>query len=115
MDTRQDRQETNSSADAAGKQDALHHIAIQVDNVQTALDWYTSKFNCVVEYVDETWAYLRFENIKVALVVPGQHPPHICFMSADAAKFGDLKNHRDGTKSVYVKDPAGNSVEILQE
>src|ERR1700737_567575 len=115
MDTRQEKLDANSSVEAAGKQDALHHIAIQVDNVQTALDWYTSKFNCTIEYVDETWAYIRFANIKLALVVPGQHPPHICFTHTDAAKFGALKNHRDGTKSVYVRDPYGNSVEILQE
>ena len=28
-------------------------------------------------------------------------------------KFGALKLHRDGTRSCYVTDPAGNSVEIL--
>lgn len=114
MDTQKKQQAINSSA-TDGKLDGLHHIAIQVQDVQSALDWYTSNFDCVVEYVDATWAYLRFENIKLALVIPGQHPPHICFISPDAARFGALKDHRDGTQSVYVKDPAGNSVEILQE
>jgi len=29
------------------------------------------------------------------------------------AKFGVLSAHRDGTRSTYAKDPAGNSVEIM--
>ena len=79
------------------------------------MDWYTRTFNCEVTYQDDTWAYLKFGNIKLALVVEHQHPPHIAFVSQDAAKFGELKLHRDGTRSVYVKDPAGNPVEIMAE
>ena len=33
---------------------------------------------------------------------------------ADAAAFGTLTPHRDGTASVYIDDPDGNVVEILQ-
>jgi hypothetical protein len=47
------------------------------------------------------------------LVIPEQHPPHIAFTSPKAEQFGALKTHRDGTRSTYVKDPAGNSVEIM--
>lgn len=48
-----------------------------------------------------------------ALVIPEQHPPHIGFIHPKAEQFGRLKVHRDGTRSCYVADPAGNPVEVL--
>jgi catechol 2,3-dioxygenase-like lactoylglutathione lyase family enzyme len=93
--------------------DPIDHIAIPVEDVATAVDWYTRTFNCEVAYQDQTWAFLNFANIKLALVIPSQHPAHIAFVSAEAEKFGALKLHRDGTQSCYVRDPAGNSIEIM--
>ncbi len=105
----------HSPADhASGQQlDHLHHVAISVDNVARAVEWYTRQFRCQVAYQDATWALLAFGNIKLALVIPSQHPPHIALEHPHAEQFGPLKPHRDGTKSVYVKDPAGNTVEVL--
>ncbi|MDQ6662864.1 MAG: VOC family protein [Acidobacteriota bacterium] len=91
----------------------IDHIAIPVTDIQSAVDWYTSTFRCDVKYQDETWALLSFANIRLALVIPSQHPAHIGFVSPDAERFGELKTHRDGTRSVYVQDPAGNPVEVL--
>ena len=96
-----------------GALDRIHHVAIAVADVASAVAWYTSTFRCTVAYQDPTWALLDFENLKLALVIPEQHPPHIAFASANAGAFGTLTAHRDGTRSIYVKDPAGNSVEIL--
>ena len=93
--------------------DSIDHIAIPVENVATALDWYKKKFNCEVTYQDDTWAFIKFDNIKLALVIPSQHPAHIAFVSPEAEKSGPLKLHRDGTRSCYVTDPAGNSIEIM--
>src|SRR5580765_2075716 len=87
----------------------VHHIAVSVQNVAEAVEWYTRQFNCKVRYQDDTWALLEFANIQMALVIPSQHPPHISFASPDAARFGPLKKHRDGTESTYIKDPSGNS------
>lgn len=95
--------------------DSLHHVAVAVKDIAQAVDWYTKTFRCMVNYQDTTWAMLEFENLKVALVLPDQHPPHLAFVSAEAEKFGTLRPHRDGTRSVYVSDPAGNSVEILAQ
>jgi catechol 2,3-dioxygenase-like lactoylglutathione lyase family enzyme len=103
--------EGKTSANAQ-RLDSVDHIAISVDNVATAVDWYTKTFACTVTYQDDTWAFLQFSNLRLALVVPGQHPPHIAFTHPEAEKFGKLKQHRDGTRSVYIRDPAGNSVEI---
>ena len=93
--------------------DSIDHIAIPVQDVASSVDWYTRTFHCEVRYQDDTWAFLKFGNIQLALVIPSQHPAHIGFVSPEAEKFGALKLHRDGTRSCYVTDPAGNSVEIL--
>lgn len=93
--------------------DALDHIAISVSNVAEAVAWYREHFNCTVRYQDDTWAFLQFANIRLALVIPEQHPPHLAFVTPEAERFGTLKPHRDGTRSVYVQDPAGNAVEIM--
>jgi len=95
--------------------DSLDHVAIPVTDITAAVDWYTRNFSCEVKYRDDTWALLGFANTRLALVIPSQHPPHVGFVSPEAEKFGPLKTHRDGTRSCYVSDPAGNSVEILAD
>lgn len=92
----------------------VDHIAIAVSNIQQALQWYRSQFDVQTVYEDATWAMLRFGNIDLALVLHGQHPPHIAFEKADAQAYGVLKRHRDGTASVYVNDPFGNAIELLK-
>ncbi|MBX3684841.1 MAG: VOC family protein [Rhodocyclaceae bacterium] len=95
--------------------DAIHHIALPTRDVSVAVAWYRERFDCLVEYQDESWALLRFANVSLALVLPGQHPPHIGFAHADAARFGPLRTHRDGSRSTYIADPGGNAVEILDQ
>ena len=56
---------------------------------------------------------LQFANLQLALVISGEHPPHIGFVTPTAADFGELRTHRDGTRSVYISDVAGNAVELL--
>lgn len=93
--------------------DPLHHLAMSVTDIAKAVDWYTSTFACQVRYQDDTWALLQFQNLQLALVIPEQHPPHVAFARTDAERFGSLKTHRDGTRSCYIEDPAGNAVEIM--
>jgi len=93
--------------------DLIHHIAIPTNNVAESVAWYTSNTRCTVAYQDETWALLDYENIKLALVIPGQHPPHLAIVREDAERFGPLVTHRDGTRSIYVQDNAGNQIEVM--
>jgi catechol 2,3-dioxygenase-like lactoylglutathione lyase family enzyme len=93
--------------------DQIHHIAIPTTNVSESVAWYTHHTNCTVEYQDDTWALLGYENIRLALVMPGQHPPHVAIVRENAESFGPLVTHRDGTRSIYVQDNAGNQLEIL--
>lgn len=93
--------------------DRIDHIAIQVPDIAAAVAWYRDTFACDITYQDETWALLTFANVRLALVVPDQHPPHLGFVTPRAADFGELQAHRDGTRSVYTTDLAGNTLELL--
>ena len=93
--------------------DSIHHIAISVDDIAAAVDWYRGTFTCEIEYQDETWALLKFANASLALVLPNQHPPHIGFVTPKAEEYGELKTHRDGTRSIYIADSSKNAVELL--
>lgn len=104
---------SGKAQDAPKQLDAIDHIALQVQDVAEGVRWYTGKFACNVMYQDETWAFLEFENTRLALVVPAQHPAHLGLISSAAEDFGPLLEHRDGTRSTYIQDPSGNSVEIL--
>jgi len=66
--------------------DSIDHIAIPVEDVASAVDWYKSTFHCEVTYQDATWAFLKFGNIQLALVIPSQHPAHIAFTNPHAEK-----------------------------
>jgi catechol 2,3-dioxygenase-like lactoylglutathione lyase family enzyme len=88
-------------------------VAISVNDIAKAVDWYRSNFRCEIAYQDATWAFLKFSNLHLALVLPGQHPPHVAFVSKRATTHPGLKPHRDGTRSVYISDPAGNAVELM--
>src|SRR5262245_42734765 len=91
----------------------LDHVAISVKDVADSVKWYTTHFKCRVVYQDATWALLQFGNVRLAFVVPEQHPPHIAILG-DPNAYGEPKLHRDGTSSVYIQDPDGTNVEILE-
>ena len=93
--------------------DRLDHVAIVVPDIAAAVTWYATNMKCEVTYQDASWAMLKFANTGIALVLPGQHPGHLGFVTEDAEKYGVLKTHRDGTRSCYIYDPAVNAVEML--
>ena len=94
--------------------DQIHHIALQVRNLDESILWYTKNFACKIIYQDESWALLKFGNLSLALVHPDQHPPHFAVTRDDIMPFGTPVPHRDGTTSVYVEDPSGNHIEIVK-
>jgi catechol 2,3-dioxygenase-like lactoylglutathione lyase family enzyme len=93
--------------------DTLDHVAVSVQNIEESVKWYTSRFKCRVVYQDATWALLEFGNVRLAFVIPEQHPPHIAILG-DPRSYGVPLPHRDGTSSVYIQDPNGAKVEILE-
>ena len=92
----------------------FHHVAVQVGHISEGMEWYTSNMDATCLYQDETWALIDIGGTKIALVLPDQHPPHIAFECDHAEQFGSLKGHRDGTSSTYIRDPFGNTLELLK-
>ena len=37
--------------------DKIHHIAIEVDNIQDSIDWYQENTKCEISYQDETFDF----------------------------------------------------------
>jgi catechol 2,3-dioxygenase-like lactoylglutathione lyase family enzyme len=98
----------------------LDHVAVQAVDVAETAKFYVKHFGAEVIYQDQTWAFLRIGQGKLALVSPEQHPRHVALrvdrasLEAEAAKVGQTINvHRDGTRGIYVEDPAGNMVELI--
>ena len=90
--------------------ESIDHIAIVVTNIKNAVNWYTKNRDCEVIYQNETWADLQFENIKLALVLPQDHPPHIAFIDESI----EGTEHRDGSESIYEHDTFGNIIEKIK-
>ena len=92
----------------------LDHIAINVKDIASSVEWYTENFDASVEYVDETWAMLNIGETKVALTISEQHPPHTAFRVESLEDLGpDYREHRDGSCYVYIDDPSGNAIELI--
>ena len=89
----------------------IDHIALQVKDIQESITWYVDNFECEIIYQDESWAFLQFENIKLALVIKSEHPYHIAF---EVDELKDGKTHRDNSISKYINDPSGNKVELIK-
>ena len=92
----------------------IDHVAIIVDDPQAASAWYIEKFGATLLYADESWAFIEFENIKLAFVIKGQHPPHMAFETSQFKEGDTVKKHRDGSESVYKRDPWGNFYELIR-
>ena len=92
----------------------IDHIALTVDDPIEAARWYALNFNVDILYQDETWSFLRLENIKIAFVKKGTHPPHIGIKVCEFSNKDKTKIHRDGTISTYKRDPWGNIYELIK-
>jgi len=98
----------------------LDHVAVCSTDIDQSVKWYVQRFAATVLYQDKSWAFLQVGGNKLALVSPNQHPPHIAFSvteqqldEASAAFCIAIDKHRDGTRGIYLKDPSGNSIELI--
>jgi len=97
------------------------HVAISVKDkdIKGTAAWYKDNMSAEILYLDETWALLKVFDLKLALVIPSQHPPHIAFninedQYLDFIKDNKIfKKHRDGSESFYKKDISGNILEFV--
>jgi catechol 2,3-dioxygenase-like lactoylglutathione lyase family enzyme len=98
----------------------LDHVAVVSPDIEKSVQWYSQQFGATVLYQDKTWAFLQVGGNKLALVTPGQHPPHVAFSVTEEQLDGasrthniPIDKHRDGTRGIYITDPAGNAVELI--
>jgi len=98
----------------------MDHVAIPSLNIAASVAWYQERFGAKILYQDSTWAFLQLGQGKLALVTPTQHPFHVGLrvtqeqLTAAAAEAGlPIDKHRDGTQGIYIADPDGNQVELI--
>lgn len=99
---------------------AFDHVAVPSSDISASVRWYCHTCGAEVLYQDATWAFLRLGDVKLALVTPTQHPPHLALRvseqeleSAAARAKLPIDRHRDGTRGFYIHDPFGNAVELI--
>ncbi len=98
----------------------IDHVAVPSNDIKRGVEFYCKHFQAEVLYQDNTWAFLKMGEVKLALVTPTQHPPHVA-LRIDAEQLDkwaagsehDVDEHRDGTKGIYLKDPDGNAIELI--
>lgn len=97
------------------------HVALTVPKgkISETISWYIDNMSASKVYEDETWGLIACNGIKIAFVIPEQHPPHVAFTLTQSeydsfkSKGKEFKKHRDGSESFYEKDCQGNMLEYL--
>jgi hypothetical protein len=97
------------------------HVAQQVPDIARAVEWQRATVpGTTVLYQDATWALVESGGVRIAFVLPEQHPSHLAFrVDADelerlAARHGaEIATHRDATRSFYLVGPGSLQTEII--
>ncbi|MFN9618426.1 MAG: VOC family protein [Synechococcaceae cyanobacterium] len=110
----------------------LGHVALRVSDMERAKAFYAA-LGLRLTWDAADWAYLQspVTGDGIALLSPDYRVagPHFAFHLSDRAAVdavhaqlvasghpvGEVHDHRDGTASFYLQDPAGNWLEILYE
>jgi|TARA_R110002074_G_scaffold19374_1_gene61721 extradiol dioxygenase family protein len=96
----------------------VDHIAIRVDDLTVAEQWYTESLAAKVIFRDEKYVRIKVDNTNIALIDKKHYPhAHFAILVENACDLplekGEVVKHRDGTIGVYVKDPFGNYLEYI--
>jgi catechol 2,3-dioxygenase-like lactoylglutathione lyase family enzyme len=115
----------------------MRHLALNVINLDASVDFYTRLLGMIVEWQpDKDNYYLTSGNDNLALhraagnieKSPAQSLDHLGFIIDSKQEVVDwfnflkqegiemlteVKDHRDGARSFYCKDPDGNAVQII--
>ena len=96
----------------------LHHVALESTNIQRSVEWYCKNWDASIIYQDVTWALVDLFGTKIAFVTKGEHPPHVGFNVTNDfllknSQGRQIRSHRDGSRFLYIEDPDGNVLEIL--
>lgn len=126
-----------SQLERPGVTAGMRHLALNVVNLDASIDFYTRLIGMNIEWQpDEDNYYLTSGNDNLALhrakkpvdVDSGQTLDHLGFIidnkedvfhwfdflkQEDVEMLTEVKDHRDGARSFYCKDPDGNVVQII--
>jgi hypothetical protein len=98
------------------------HIALVSTNIPRDIDSYHKLFSEIgILYQDKSWALLEAGGVKIALVMPGEHPSHLAFRVESRESLEQMakehnstvKVHRDRSESFYTTDSSGNAIEVV--
>ena len=101
-----------SKAIDQSKLSVIHHVTINVADIEKSIKWYLSSFSCELIGQERTSATLRFANLSLTLCLPSESPAHLAFLRDDAATLGELRHRAEGLSSTFVADPTGNVIEV---
>ena len=120
-----------------GQTAGMRHLALNVNNLENSVDFYTRLLGMRIEWQpDEDNYYLTSGNDNLALhrakkVIEensAQSLDHLGFIidrkeevvhwfnflkQENIKMLSEVKDHRDGARSFYCKDPDGNAVQII--
>ena len=96
----------------------VDHIALLVDDLVLAEQWYLEHMDAEVTFRDKKYIRLTVKNTNIALIDKQFYPyAHIALLVENIEDLptdkGEVVKHRDGTIGVYVKDPFGNYLEYI--
>ena len=96
----------------------VDHIAILVDDLSLAEQWYTDKLEAEITFRDQKYIRLSVGNTNIALIDKAHYEhAHFAILVENKEDLpieeGKVVKHRDGTIGVYVKDPFGNYLEYI--
>ena len=116
---------------------ALHHVALNVQDIESCERFYTELLGMRVEWrpdADNVYLTGGQDNLALHRVSSGIEPAaaqrldHIGFVIHDIGEVDEWfaflrlnnvpivkepKTHRDGARSFYCRDPAGNTVQLI--
>ena len=95
----------------------FHHIAQNVDCIDSAIAWCVRRLNAKVLNQKHDWASVLVGGAVLSFVKKESHPSHIAFeidsLSAFPCHASDIKKHRDGSFYYYEEAPYGFTIEWI--
>lgn len=98
---------------AADEPDVVHHVTVQVGDLERAIAWYGETFRAKLLRRASNRAVFAFGSLELHLVGPGTQPAGITIVRHDVAKMGPSKRRADGVRQLHLVDPWGNAIEVI--
>ena len=105
--------QTRPPAAEPDRPDRLHHVTLQVGDVDRAARWYVETFRCETVHRDARRVVVAFGDLQVHLVRADLEPPSLTLVRPDVAEMGPSTRRPDGVRMLRLVDPWGNVIEVV--